>query len=84
MAKRVCFNCGKGIMRGNTVSHSKQRTKRLFKPNLKSCKIYIKGVRKKVLLCTKCLKTLKKKMSPKKFVKPEKEPKKQASKAKTV
>ncbi len=83
MAKRICQNCGKGLMRGNLVSHSKQRAKRLFKPNLKHVKIYINGVRKKMLLCTKCLKTLKKKARPKKFVKPQKA-KAQASKAKSV
>lgn len=56
MAKRICQNCGKGIMRGHKVSHSKQRTKKIYKPNLHWTKI----MGKRMLLCTKCIKRLKK------------------------
>lgn len=59
-SKRICQNCGKGILRGHRVSHAKQRTKRIFKPNLHYAKIKIKGIKKRLLLCTKCLKKLKK------------------------
>ncbi|HCS78193.1 TPA: 50S ribosomal protein L28, partial [Patescibacteria group bacterium] len=35
MAKGMkCANCGKGIMIGHRVSHAKNRTRRIFKPNL--------------------------------------------------
>lgn len=47
-------------MRGNLVSHSKQRTKRLFRPNLHSFKIMENGILKKVRLCTTCIKMEKK------------------------
>jgi large subunit ribosomal protein L28 len=55
-----CFNCGKGIMYGNNVSHAKNRTKRVFKPNLHSARIVVSGVQQKVKLCTKCQRTFKK------------------------
>ena len=54
-----CFNCGKGIMYGNNVSHAKNRTKRVFKPNLHPARILINGMAKKVKLCTKCQRILK-------------------------
>ncbi|OGH07218.1 MAG: 50S ribosomal protein L28 [Candidatus Levybacteria bacterium RBG_16_35_11] len=50
-----CVNCGKGIMYGHNVSHSKRRTRRIFKPNLHRARITINGTTKKVKLCTKCL-----------------------------
>lgn len=56
-----CFNCGKGIQYGHNVSHSKRRTKRVFKPNLHEARILVGGNRKKVRLCTKCLRLYRKK-----------------------
>ena len=58
MAMR-CDNCGKGIMIGHNVSHSKRRTAKTFKPNLHSAKIVVNGISKKYKLCTKCLRMLK-------------------------
>lgn len=55
-----CFNCRKGIMYGHRVSHAKNRTKRLFKPNLHYAGITINGGGKRVRLCTKCLRRYKK------------------------
>lgn len=46
-----CDNCGKGVMYGHNVSHAKNRTRKIFKPNLH---VY-KGMR----LCTKCLRKVK-------------------------
>lgn len=57
-----CANCGKGVMYGHNVSHAKNRTKRLFKPNLHPAWVKIGGVFKRVRLCTKCLRMLKKQM----------------------
>ncbi len=64
-----CANCGKGVMYGHNVSHAKNRTKRLFKPNLHWARIITDGIGKRVRLCTKCLRRYKKdlrdeKMSP--------------------
>lgn len=58
MAAR-CANCGKGVMYGHNVSHAKNRTRKLFKPNLHSAKITVGTSSKRVKLCTKCLRTLK-------------------------
>ncbi|MBL7150758.1 50S ribosomal protein L28 [Candidatus Microgenomates bacterium] len=51
-----CEICGKGSQYGHNVSHSKRRTRKIWKPNLQ--KKTIDG--KKMLLCTKCIKKLKK------------------------
>jgi len=51
-----CYQCGKGAMTGNNVSHSNNRNKRKFKPNLHSTRIVENGTTKKVKLCTGCLK----------------------------
>ncbi len=66
-----CFNCGKGVMYGSTHRHHAgvaggrwkkraPRTAKLFKPNLHSARIIISGFTKKVKLCTKCQRLLKK------------------------
>lgn len=54
MAK-ICDICGKGVMVGNNVSHANNRTKRLFKPNLKSVRLLVAGQKIKMRLCTSCL-----------------------------
>lgn len=47
-----CELCAKSKTAGNNVSHSQIHTKREFKPNLQK----VNGV----VLCTRCLKTIKK------------------------
>lgn len=54
-----CFNCGKGVMYGHNVSHAKNRTRKIFKPNLHSAKIVVNGAQKRVKLCTKCQRLIK-------------------------
>lgn len=54
-----CFNCGKGVMYGHNVSHAKNRTRKIFKPNLHQARVMIGGLNKKVKLCTKCQRQLK-------------------------
>lgn len=54
-----CANCNKGVMYGHNVSHSKRRTKRLFKPNLHVSKIMINGRSMRIKLCVKCLRMFK-------------------------
>lgn len=54
-----CENCGKGVMVGHNVSHAKNRTRKIFKPNLHSTRTLINGVSRRVKLCTKCLRTYK-------------------------
>ncbi|MBU0671636.1 MAG: 50S ribosomal protein L28 [Candidatus Margulisbacteria bacterium] len=53
---RKCFICGKKARSGNTVSHSMNSTKRLFRPNLQKMNILINGKKTKEYVCTKCLK----------------------------
>ena len=55
-----CDNCGKGVQYGHNVSHAKNRTKRVFKPNLKKVTLVVGGKKQKMTLCTKCVKKLKK------------------------
>jgi large subunit ribosomal protein L28 len=55
----ICFNCGKGVMYGHNVSHAKNRTRKIFKPNLHAARIIVGGTAKKVKLCTKCVRKFK-------------------------
>lgn len=54
-----CVNCGKGIMIGHNVSHAKNRTRKVFKPNLHTARIVVGGTAMRVKLCTKCLRSVK-------------------------
>lgn len=54
-----CYNCGKGIMVGHNVSHAKNRTRKVFRPNLHPARIIVDGTSMKVRLCTKCLREVK-------------------------
>ena len=53
-----CYNCGKGVYVGHNVSHAKNRTRKVFKPNLHPAKITVSGTTMRVRLCTKCLRDL--------------------------
>lgn len=54
---RKCDICGKGALVGYNVSHANNRTKKKSYPNLQ--KVTING--KKMKVCTRCLRTLRKK-----------------------
>ncbi len=54
---RKCFVCGKGISVGMKVSHSHIRTKKIWAPNLQRVKALIEGTPKRVLVCTRCLRS---------------------------
>lgn len=59
MAK--CDLCGKKPSFGNNVSHAKNRTRRMWRPNIQTTTLTLEGglaVRAKV--CTKCLRTMSK------------------------
>jgi large subunit ribosomal protein L28 len=55
MAK--CFVCGKLRMAGQNVSHANNVTKRLFKPNLQEVRALVDGRPKKIMACTRCLRS---------------------------
>jgi ribosomal protein L28 len=65
MAK-VCENCGKSTSAGQRKRHHHAtgwlyrapRTKRAFKPNLRSVTVNVNGVSKKMRVCMKCYKML--------------------------
>jgi large subunit ribosomal protein L28 len=55
MAK--CSVCGKLRMAGQNVSHANNVTKRLFMPNLQEVRALVDGRPKKVVVCTRCLRS---------------------------
>lgn len=67
----VCFNCGKKTIRGTQKRHRPgvagrqhlrraPHTPKYFKPNLQTAYLTLNGETKKVKLCTKCRRLLKK------------------------
>ena len=52
-----CEICFKAVMYGNNVSHSKRRTKTLFKANVHKQTLVRDGKPVKVKICTRCLRT---------------------------
>jgi large subunit ribosomal protein L28 len=53
---RKCDICGKGTAFGNTVSHSKNRTRRTWRPNVLEVKAELDGKVQNIKICTRCLK----------------------------
>jgi ribosomal protein L28 len=67
----VCYHCGKGIIFGRRHTHHRgvaggrwkkraPKTRRIFEPNLQHVDIVENREEKRVKLCTKCLKRIKK------------------------
>ena len=54
---RVCQVSGKRVMTGNNVSHANNRTRRRWKPNLQSVRAKVGGGAKKLLVCTRCIRS---------------------------
>jgi len=54
-----CEICGKGPIMGRQISHSHRVSPRKFKVNLHTKRAIIDGVKRKVRVCTKCLRKLK-------------------------
>lgn len=55
-----CINCGKGSMYGHNVSHANNRTRKIFRPNVHTVRISIGSTMKRMKLCTKCSRMIKK------------------------
>ncbi|GAB6180572.1 50S ribosomal protein L28 [Desulfotomaculum defluvii] len=55
MAK--CAICDKGVTVGIKVSHSHIRTKRTWNPNLQRVKAIVDGSPKRIMVCTRCLRS---------------------------
>ncbi|MDZ7821496.1 MAG: 50S ribosomal protein L28 [Candidatus Marinimicrobia bacterium] len=56
MAK-VCDICGKKPVYGNKVSHSNNRIRRRWEPNLQRVRIRVDGSLKRAKVCTSCLRS---------------------------
>lgn len=56
MAK-ACEICGKGPVFGNNISHAHNVTRRRWEPNLQRVRAIVKGVPKKIRVCTRCLRS---------------------------
>ncbi|MBF0224909.1 MAG: 50S ribosomal protein L28 [Desulfobacterales bacterium] len=54
---RQCEICGKGSMVGSNISHAHNVTKRRFYPNLQKIRVLHNGNAKRMLICTKCIKS---------------------------
>lgn len=54
-----CQHCEKKRRVGHMVSHAKNRLRRIFFPNLQKLKVLKNGVAVRVVLCTRCIKRLK-------------------------
>jgi large subunit ribosomal protein L28 len=52
----VCDVCGKGPGFGNNVSFSHRRTPRRFNPNIQTVRTTAGGNRKRLNVCTSCIK----------------------------
>ncbi len=59
----ACDRCAKTSDNGHLVSHAKNRTKTKRKPNLHRANVKVDGVKVKMRLCTKCLRTVRKEMA---------------------
>lgn len=54
---KECEICGKKPMVGNNVSHAHNVTKRRFNPNLQKVHALKNGQAKRMVVCTKCIKS---------------------------
>ncbi|MGH7726990.1 MAG: 50S ribosomal protein L28 [Candidatus Eiseniibacteriota bacterium] len=52
----ACDLCGKGLQRGNRVSHAHNVSRRTWKPNLQNVHALVNGRPTHVKVCTRCLK----------------------------
>jgi len=52
-----CEICKKTKVIGYTVSHASNKTKRAFRPNLQRVHVILNGSRKKIRVCTVCIKS---------------------------
>jgi large subunit ribosomal protein L28 len=52
---RQCAICGKHNSVGNNVSHSNNKTKRRWQPNLHEVRAVVDGAVRRLYVCTRCL-----------------------------
>jgi len=54
---RQCAICGRRPSVGNNVSHANNKTKRRWNPNLKEVRASIGGGVRRILACTRCIRS---------------------------
>ena len=54
---RVCETCGKKPRFGNQVSHAHNISQRVWQPNLQTVRVSVKGARKRIRVCTRCIRS---------------------------
>ncbi|MDR2864694.1 MAG: 50S ribosomal protein L28 [Spirochaetaceae bacterium] len=54
---RTCDICGKSPASGNKVSHAHNKTRRVWRPNIKKIKTEIEGTTLTLKICARCLKS---------------------------
>ncbi|HLE20621.1 MAG TPA: 50S ribosomal protein L28 [Vicinamibacteria bacterium] len=54
---RACELCGKGPRSGNRVSHAHNLTRRRWYPNLQRVHAIVDGVRRRIRVCTRCIRS---------------------------
>jgi len=54
---RVCEICGKRPQTGYNVSHAHNKTKTRWNPNLQKVRAHINGSNKRIMVCTKCIRS---------------------------
>jgi large subunit ribosomal protein L28 len=54
---KQCEVCGKKPTYGNSVSHANNLTRRRWEPNLQRVRAVVEGTRKRVRICTDCLRS---------------------------
>jgi len=54
---RHCAICGKRPSVGNNVSHANNKSKRRWNPNLKEVRTTVGGGVRRILACTRCIRS---------------------------
>ncbi len=54
---RECAICGKKPLVGNTISHAHNVTKTRRLPNLQTVRAYVDGKPRRMVVCTRCLRS---------------------------
>ncbi len=54
---RKCDICGKGTVTGNKVSHSNNRVRRTWKPNIHKVRAMVGSSKQILKVCTRCLRS---------------------------
>ncbi|MDX1500943.1 MAG: 50S ribosomal protein L28 [Thermoanaerobaculia bacterium] len=54
---KECAICGKSTVTGRQVSHAHNVSARTFKPNLQRVRALVDGTTRRILVCTRCLRS---------------------------